>query len=250
MLDQEQHSSYHDVFESVGEHFQNNPLDLVNEDMLHPRLVSELKGTVSTSYLPARLNTDWREWGTKWKMELWDEMEAEEFGNVSRVRTEVCFQDPTGGTDQDKNYFDIAIFGDGQELEFLTKSKGPANWFSVENDVELLAEVKHSKTSDEKDFFKNEKGAEDIEQLSKFPQSGIERVFIFANHYPINHYKGLNRTKDWWKKLTNNLDPEEFEAPVTIYYVPRTYSTNSQLSVEKKVVKKDRKGEIKLESIL
>jgi hypothetical protein len=248
VLDPEQQSSYHDVFESVGEYFQNHPLDLVNEDMLHPRLVSELKKAVSTPYLPARLNTDWREWGTKWKMELWDEMEGDEFGKAARVRTEVCFQDPTGGTDQEKNYFDIAIFDDEQELEFLSKSRGPANWFSVENDVELLAEVKHSKTSDEKDFFDDEKGAKDIRKLSKFSQSDIERVFIFANHYPINHYREQNRSSDWWKNLTDNLDPEEFEAAVTVYYVPRTYSTNSQLSVEKKVIKKT-EGKIKLETV-
>jgi hypothetical protein len=244
----EEEHEFHDVVESVGERFQNHPLDLVNEDKLHPRLVDKFNEKLSTRDLPAHLNTEWRDWNIKWKKELWDEMDGKELGEVSRLRTEVCIQDKEEGINQKKNYFDIVLFDDAQEqLELLCKSRGPANWFSQENDVELVAEIKHSKTSDEKDFFKRQKGVADIRRLANFSGTDIERVFVFVNHYPINHYTDQNRSKDWWDNLEENLEDEPLDSPVIVYYIPRKYSTDFDLSIQKKFIKKIEDG-IRLET--
>lgn len=243
-MDSEQRSEFHNIVESVGESYQNHPLDLVNEHMVHPRLVEKLRCELTLEKVDADLNIEWKDWSSKWKKNLWKEIEDQGFGKVSPLRSEVRFPD-TLDNDVENNYFDIVLFDDEQEeVEFLSKSKGPANWFSKENDIEVLAEVKHSKTSDEKDFFREEKGASDIEALSKFPGTDIERVFIFANHYPINHYKSQNRSDQWWKELEQKLNGEELSSPVVVYYIPQEYSTGFDQSIqdvnhsiEKKVVR-------------
>ena len=227
-MEPEQEHDFHRIVESVGQRFQNNPLDIVNEDMLHPRLVYELQKNLSVTDLPAHLITEWderSEWSVKWKRRSWSQNGDNNLGYVSRLRSEVCF--PESGTDSGKrNYFDIVLFDEDQKrLELLSKSKGPGNWFSLKNDVELLAEVKHSKTSDEKDFYKKNKGIRDIQGLSQFPGNDIERVFVFASHYPYNHHKKTNRLESSWSKLEAELNenPDEFEFAVTIYHIPRKY---------------------------
>lgn len=229
-----------EILRDVKADFEANPHTYPNEQAVVAETYTRLRTELPHPTLPTTMS----------RTEVSDKVGALDATSpaVPRVRPAVSFYDSSdqGWRDDDgmvwpeqnrPHPFDLAVFAEQRFIQMRTRRTGPGNWWDLRsNQISILAEVKHSKASTQKDEFSGpKKGVEDIRRLANTGGGVQNRAVVFFDLLYDVSDQDPDRPDEEFAALRRELELNLDETPenrrlsglpnlVHVFYVPRVGS--------------------------